>query len=134
MEESIEDRLENLEKLAASTKPILVEYESRTKGKWSITSLSYSSIERVAKTDQISRAEVTIEFTENPDPTPITLNQVTKGKRPKTYKVKKGDTLHKIVVKFYQTDNAKIIAAVAKINKIKNPKHKLKPGKDIKLP
>lgn len=134
MEISIESRLENLEKLAASTKPIIVEYDTRTKGKWSITTLSYTSIERMERTDQISRAEVTIEFTENPDPTPITINQITKGKRPKTYVVKKGDTLHKIVVRFYQTDNARIINAVAKANKIKNPKHKLHPGKHIKLP
>ena len=133
-EVSIEGRLDNLEKLAASRKPILVEYDTRTKGKWSITSLSYTSIERMAGTDQISRAEVTIEFTENPNPTPVTLNQITKGKRPKTYKVKKGDTLVKIVRKFYQTDSAPIVKAVAKANKIKNPKHKLHPGKEIKLP
>ena len=132
LEASIDGRLENLEELARSRKPIEVEYDPRTVGNWSITSMSYTSIERVAGTDEISRAEVTLEFTENPDPTPVSINQTTK-KRPKTYTVKKGDTLFEIVQKFYQTDNAKIVNAVAKINDIKNPKH-LKVGKKIKLP
>ena len=37
-------------------------------------------------------------------------------------------------MRFYQTDNAKIVNVIAKINKIKRANHHLKPGREIKLP
>lgn len=130
---SIDDRLENLETLAASDSPITVEYDPRTHGKWSITSLTYTSIERVEATNHISRAEVTIEFTENPNPTKVTINDYSPKKRPKYYTVKKNDTLAKIAQRFYGTDSAAIVRAIAKVNDIDNPKH-IKAGRKIKLP
>lgn len=129
---SIDERLINLEKLAESRKPLTVEYDPRTRGDWKITSMTYSSIERVKGTSHISRAEVQLEFTEDPEPTKITINETT-NKRPTKYTVKHGDTLQKIAVKFYQTDNARIVNAIAKANDIKNPKH-IKVGRKIKLP
>lgn len=128
--------LQTLETLAASRLPLTVEYDPRTWGYWHITSLSYDSVERREVDDVITRAVVQIEFTEVPDKTAFTLNEKTKynyTNRPKTYKAKKGESLREIVKKFYGTANRKIIKAVAKANKIKNPKH-IKPGQKIKLP
>lgn len=130
--------LATLEKLAASRLPLIVEYDPRTYGYWHITSLSYDSVERREVDDVITRATVQIEFTEVPDPTDFTLNIINKTKykytsRPKTYTAKKDESLRDIVKKFYGTANSKIVKAVAKANKIKNPKH-IKPGQKIKLP
>ena len=75
---------------------------------------------------------MTLEFTEDPEPTKISLNQAVK-KRPKTYKAKKGENLYDIVEKFYQTDSTRIVNAVAKVNDIKHPR-RIKAGKKIKLP
>ncbi len=39
---------------------------------------------------------------------------------PEDVKAKKGDTILKIVKKYYATDNARIVRAIAKVNKIEN--------------
>ena len=132
IERSIDFRLENLEWLAKTDIPLLVEYDPRTHGEWRITSMTYKSMERNAATNQITRAEVSLELTEDPEPTKVSLNQAVK-KRPKTYKAKKGENLFDIVLKFYQTDSTKIVNAVAKVNDIKHPR-RIQAGKKIKLP
>lgn len=132
---SIDDRLENLKALAQTNNPVFVGYDPQTTHKgtgWSITSLTFTSIERTKQDDYISRAEVTIEFTERPEKTDVTINKTTK-KRRKKYTVKKGETLFKIALKFYQTDNIQIVKAIAKVNDIKNYKH-VKTGKKLTLP
>lgn len=135
--ESVDTRLKALEKLASSRVPLIIEYDPRMVGTWHITAMSYKSMERYGQSDgtvHITRAEVTLEFTEVPDPTDVTINKVLlSNKRPKTYKFKKKDTLQKVVKKFYGTDSMAIIKAVAKVNKIKDLKH-IKPGKILKLP
>lgn len=134
--DSVNAELKMLEKLAASRIPLIVEYDPRTYGFWHISALSYSSMERLPQSDNITRATVDIEFVEVPDPTVFTLNIIEKVKytnRPKSYTSKKKDTLAKIVKRFYGTTNKNIIKAVAKANNIKNPKH-IKPGQKIKLP
>lgn len=137
-QESHDEELSILESLAASRLALIVEYDPRTYGHWHITSLSYDSVERNSENDSITRAMVSIEFTEVPDPTEFTLNIITKTQikytdRPKSYSAKKGESLRDIVKKFYGTANNKIIKAVAKANGIKNAKH-IKPGQKIKLP
>jgi LysM repeat protein len=133
IERSVDHKLDKLETLADSDIPLIVDYEPRTKGTWFITNMSYRSIERAEESDEITRAEVTLEFTETTDKTEFTLNRQKITERPKTYKPKKGETLAEIVKRFYGTSNAKIVAAVAKVNDIKNGQ-RLKPGKKIKLP
>ena len=54
-----------------------------------------------------------------------------KSKKPKTYKVKKGDTLWKIATKYYGA--GKHYTKIAKKNKLKKP-YKLKVGQKLKLP
>ena len=132
IEEPVDNRILALEKLAKTDIPLLIEYDPTTVGEWRITSMTYKSIERSQYTNQITRAEVTLEFTEDPEPTKISLNQAVK-KRPKTYKAKKGENLYDIVEKFYQTDSTRIVNAVAKVNDIKHPR-RIQAGKKIKLP
>jgi LysM repeat protein len=136
IEESIDDRLGTLRDLAKAKAPLEIRYgdDSHTEGEWSITNFSFRSVERNAITDEITRSEVTLEFTEVPDPTNVDLNSYAPKKRPKVYKTKEDDTLFKIVKAFYGTDNIKIVNAVAKINDIENVKHKMKAGRKIKLP
>ena len=132
IEEPVDGRIQQLEKLAETDIPLLVEYDPTTVGEWRITSLTYKSVERNQYTNQITRAEVSLELTEDPEPTKVSLNQAVK-KRPKTYKAKKGENLFDIVLKFYQTDSTKIVNAVAKVNDIKHPR-RIQAGKKIKLP
>lgn len=54
-----------------------------------------------------------------------------KSKKPKVYKVKKGDTLWKIATKYY--GKGKYQTKIAKKNKLKKP-YKLKAGQKLKLP
>lgn len=134
IETPINDRLDNLEKLAETPIPLKVKYDARTNSCfWHITNLTYRSIERSKDGDEITRAEVTIEFTETEDKTAITLNEYTPSKRPKQYITKDGDTLAKIAKKFYGTDNIAIVKAIGKVNDIENMK-RLKVGRKIKLP
>ncbi len=136
IEKSINDRLEKLETLASRKAPMIVEYggDKRVVGDWSFTNLSYRSMERSKDNDEITRAEVTIELTEVPNPTNVGLDRFQPRNRPKFYKTKKGDTLLRIVKKFYATDNVRIVKAVAKANKIENIKHPMKAGRRIRLP
>ena len=136
IEDGIDDRLKKLKTLAEQENSLIIEYggDKRVAGDWSITNYSFRSIERRKKDDEISRAEVTLEFTEVPSPTPVALDRYRPRERPKIYTTKKGDTLLKIVKRYYGTDHAKIVRAIAKINKIENIKHPMKAGRKIRLP
>jgi len=137
IEKSIRTDLRTLERLASARRPLVIEYDAHTKGFWHITALSYGSEERTKReSNDITRATVNIEFTEVTDKTEFTINRKTRivgTERPKAYTYKKGDTLQKIAKKYYGTTDPLIIKAIAKANKIKNPKH-IKPGTKIKLP
>ena len=137
IENPITYQLRTLERLAEARQPLVVEYDPHTRGFWHITALSYGSEERVREaSNEITRATVNIEFTEVADPTEFTLNRRTKiigVERPKSLKVKKGQTLTQIAKKYYGTTSPLIMKAIAKANNIKNPKH-IKPGTKLKLP
>lgn len=120
--------LNTLEAIALSDSPVLVEYESRTKGNWRITSLTYDSVLRNGE-DEITRATAQIEFTEIDYITGNTFNYT--AKRPKKINVVSGMTLHKIAEMYYGTSSPLTINAIAKANKITDRRH-LPPK--IKLP
>lgn len=61
---SFNDKLKQLEQLARANQPLIIEYEPRTYGEWNITSMSYDSAQRNKDSDEITRAIVSIEFTE----------------------------------------------------------------------
>lgn len=114
--------------------------------KWRITNWSFSSVYRHPKTNAITHAEVNLEFTMVQDSV-ITVGPLTTTKaptpkilKPKTvknlgkrkYKIKSGDTLQKLSIKFYKS--SKYWRYLADINKIRSPKYdsKMTPGKTIK--
>lgn len=134
--------------IALSNNKVRVSYGAMEAGLWRITNMSVSS-EKRTKTGEISEATMELEFTLASDarkfvgPTSGGKKKTTSGKKtppktkknknkkPKTYTVKKGDTLTKIAVKFYS--NAKAYKKIAKENKIKNP-NKIRVGQKLKLP
>ena len=141
-EKSIDSDLATLEQLAFTKQILLVEYDPRTQGQWNITSLDYESIERQSGSNIITRANVNIEFTEaigfNTKTNVASLvagsaslvASSTSTSNPKTYVIKKGDTLSAISIKFYYTPNKwRIIADANKLD----PKN-LKIGKTIRIP
>ena len=141
-EKSIDSDLATLEQLAFTKQILLVEYDPRTQGQWNITSLDYESIERQSGSNIITRADVNIEFTEaigfNTKTNVASLvagsaslvASSTSTSNPKTYVIKKGDTLSAISIKFYYTPNKwRIIADANKLD----PKN-LKIGKTIRIP
>ena len=141
-EKSIDSDLATLEQLAFTKQILLVEYDPRTQGQWNITSLDYESIERQSGSNIITRANVNIEFTEaigfNTKTNVASLvagsaslvASTTSTSNPKTYVIKKGDTLSAISIKFYYTPNKwRIIADANKLD----PKN-LKVGKTIRIP
>ena len=141
-EKSIDSDLATLEQLAFTKQILLVEYDPRTQGQWNITSLDYESIERQDGSNIITRANVNIEFTEaigfNTKTNVASLvagsaslvASSTSTSNPKTYVIKKGDTLSAISIKFYYTPNKwRIIADAHKLD----PKN-LKIGKTIRIP
>ena len=141
-EKSIDSDLATLEQLAFTKQILLVEYDPRTQGQWNITSLDYESIERQDGSNIITRANVNIEFTEaigfNTKTNVASLvagsaslvASSTSTSNPKTYVIKKGDTLSAISIKFYYTPNKwRIIADANKLD----PKN-LKIGKTIRIP
>ena len=141
-EKSIDSDLATLEQLAFTKQILLVEYDPRTQGQWNITSVDYESIERQSGSNIITRANVNIEFTEaigfNTKTNVASLvagsaslvASSTSTSNPKTYVIKKGDTLSAISIKFYYTPNKwRIIADANKLD----PKN-LKIGKTIRIP
>lgn len=131
-EESFDSELKTLEQMASSRIPIFVEMDPRTYGKWHITAMSYTSVERRNDTDEITRANVEIELTEITTNTDITINQVTRG-RPKNFTPTNRTSMFKIAKQFYGTKNLQIVRAIAAVNGITNLR-RVPPGKPIRLP
>jgi hypothetical protein len=132
IEESFDQDLATLEKLAESRVPILIEYDPRTYGRWRITTLTYSSVERSPDSDEITRANVDITFTEITGKTDVTINVGVKS-RPKNFRPQAKTTMFKIAQQFYGTKDIRIVRAIASANNIKNLRN-IPPGKRIKLP
>lgn len=132
-EESVNSDLKVLEDMADSRVPLTVEYDPRTYGQWSITALSYTSVERRNDSDEITRANVEIELTEITTDTEVTINSVIRNKRPRTFTPNKRMSMQQIAKRFYGTSNIKIVRAIANYNNIKNLR-RIPPGKVIRLP
>lgn len=126
--QSVNSYITRLEELAGSDNPIIVEYEPRTKGKWRIAGLSYSSVTRDHVSNEITQATATIEFTEIATKTEMTINNT---RRPKKVTVRHGDTLTRIATTYYGTSSTYIVNAIAKANNIRNVRHL---PKTIRLP
>lgn len=135
---SVEPLLGALERLAGSGKRITIAGLSpRERGPWRLTDASVSGDTRQQGTNAITRATVSLTFTEASDANPK-LGPVHGGKKTtktvkkaKKYTIKKGDTLKKIATKFYGSPDG--WKAIAKANKIKTP-DKLKVGSVITIP
>lgn len=144
--------LRKLMSIAQSKKRVQVSYGSWESGIWHVSSLSFGSVLRHPDTNEITRAEVDIEFIRSSsaeqklgpltggvkEPATGGSKKHNKGRdpkkysgKPRTYQVKKGDTLTKIAVEFYH--DAGMWRKIADANKIRNPR-KLKPGKFLRLP
>lgn len=135
-DQSFDQQLKILEDMAESRLPLTIEYDPRTYGKWTITTLSFTSVERRNDSNEITRANVDIEFTEVTTDTKVTINQVTrirKTSRPKAFTPQKRTSMFKIAKRFYGTRNKKVVRAIAKYNNIKNLR-RIPPGKRIRLP
>lgn len=132
-EESVNSDLKVLEDMAESRVPLTVEYDPRTYGQWSITALSYTSVERRNDSDEITRANVDIELTEVTSDTEVTINSVIRNKRPRTFTPTNRTSMQAIAKRFYGTSNIKIVRAIANYNNIKNLR-RIPPGKTIRLP
>lgn len=131
-DESFDSSLKILEQMSSTRIPLTIEYDPRTYGKWHITAMSYTSIERRNDSDEITRANVEIEFTEITTKTDITINVVTRG-RPKNFTPTNKTTMFKIAKQFYGTKNIRIVRAIAAANGITNLR-RIPPGKAIRLP
>lgn len=136
-------QLRELARYSRGTTRLRVNYSTWEDGLWRISSMSITTLQRHPVTDEITRAEVAVEFVLAADLSthigPVTggVKPPQSGTPPKTppktrkYKIKRGDTLMKIAHKFYK-DSSKW-RKIAKANKIKNPR-KLKVGRIITIP
>lgn len=145
----VTDTLWNLKVLSETTLPIKLTYGGYFESKytWRITKFEFTSQERHPTTSEITKAEVSLEFTvvqdvvlstgpvsggvkppATPAKKPTTPTKKAPKKKYKTYTVKKGDTLISIAIKLFK--NASKWRYLADTNKIKN--HKIKPGQKLK--
>lgn len=134
---SVEDYIADLAEIAAGgLRVTLLNMSSQERGPWRITGLTVGGELRQYGTNAITRATVTLALTEasdaNPKVGPVSGGTKGKGaKVPKTYTVKKGDTLRSIAEKFY--GDPADWQRIAKLNGIKDP-DALKAGRTLKLP
>jgi nucleoid-associated protein YgaU len=130
--ESVDMELKKLTALAEDTDIITVEYDPRCWGNWRISTLSIDSEQRHPDTSEITRAMVSIEFTEADDRgIDTTSSVIAPASRPKTYTVRSGETLYKISDQFY--GDVTKWRKIADANGIKDPKM-LVDGSRIRLP
>lgn len=134
----IEDDLRDLRAVATARQRVtLVNLSPRERGPWRITDVSIGGELRQHGSNLLTRATVTLVLTEasdaNPKVGPVSGGHGGNGpgKRPKTYVIRKGDTLRKIANRFY--GDPSVWRQIAKANGIKHPNN-LKPGRKIKLP
>lgn len=133
----VEGQIDRLRKIAESGQRVSVLGMSpQERGPWRVDDLTITGTLRRQGTNELTRADVTLSLVEasdaNPKVGPVSGGHGGKGgKRPKFYKVRKGDTLRKIANRFYGDPG--VWRQIAKANGIKNP-DKLKVGRKIKLP
>lgn len=145
---SIESELTALRAIAESGSRVMVALDpSTSKYRWRITKFAQETTARQHGTNDPTRAVVTMTLTEAADPVvavgPVTGGHSTGGKggkggkdddkkRPKTYTMKKGDTLQSVAKRFY--GSASFWDEIAKANKIRNVKKQVKVGLKLTLP
>lgn len=145
---SVEPSLMRLNMIANSATPCTVgNWGGLEQGFWWITRMTITSELREEGSNQVTRATVAITFTQAPYnsyklPTPAAPKPVKPSHptgsthpkapaRPKTYTVRKGDTLSGIAVRFY--GDADRFRDIARVNRIKNP-NRIYPGQKLVLP
>ncbi len=137
IEASVVDSLAALERLANSDYNLAVNYDNRTAGQWRITKLTYDSVERSVWTNDITRADADIEFTQMPEAQTYTPPSPGTGTG-RTYTVKAKDTLRKIIKTNYPGVTKKEVkqlkSQIKNLNKQITNWNKLKPGTVIRLP
>lgn len=115
---SQEDALTQLEALAGTIVPLVIEYDPRCAGTWRLTSLSYTSELREKEMDEITRATASLEFTEVTEPLAMSINA---GRnRPKKYRPKAGESVYDIAMTYYGTSSPAIIKAILIANDVKS--------------
>lgn len=131
-EASIEARLTALDALAHAGTRVQFVYGAGEAGWWTITDLSVQILERVAGSNDASRAEVTFTLTEANAGQQAAPQSFTT--RWRTHTVRKGDTLYRIAAKYLGRGGR--WKEIAKANGIKNPKAKtgLKVGRRLRIP
>lgn len=137
-QQPVEDFIRDLRAVATSRQRVtFVNLSPRERGPWRISDLTITGELRQAGTNHITRATVTLALTQASDAAPK-VGPVSGGhsgngpdKRPKTYVIRKGDTLRSIANRFY--GDPSVWPQIAKANGIKAPNN-LKPGRKIKLP
>lgn len=145
-QESVEDLLTELERIAEELKPVKFRnYGPAEDGWYALSSLSISDIQRQQGTNLRTRATAAMTFTEDPD-VDVKVGPASgghdksKGDKgrdrraggwPKSYVVKSGDTLSAISIRFY--DEAGGWRRIAEANGIRDPRT-LAAGKKLKIP
>jgi nucleoid-associated protein YgaU len=147
---AVSAELRTLTQYARMNTRLRVVYSSWEAGLWRITSMAMHSTQRHPDTNEITRATVDVEFTLASDITtnigPVSggvytpagsgLTAIAGGTSGgvRKYTVKKGDTLHKIAIKFYR--NSSKWRSIAKANKIKNPRknRQMRVGRVLRIP
>lgn len=138
--QSVATPLNQLAVIAASGTRIRLNFDARaSRHLWRMTSHSEQVIARQHGTNQPTRAVVSMTFTEVSDsvravgPASGGTAEVTytDKTRPKTYRWKKGDSMHKVAKRFYGT--AALWDALSDYNRISRTR-RLVPGRIIKLP
>lgn len=139
---SIWTELSTLRGMAKSDDYVQIIYTSNESGLWRITDFNFNILFRNVHNNP-SRATVNMTFSRVKSGT-LNSGPATGGKKPKaaakpkkskkktrTYKVKKGDTLWAISLRYYKTGSK--WTKIADANKITNPR-KLKIGKTLRIP
>lgn len=136
-QQPVEAYINQLRRIAESGQRVTVlGLSPQERGPWRVDDLTITGELRRQGDNAITRATATLSLVEasdaNPKVGPVSGGHGGKGgKRPKFYKVRKGDTLRKIANRFYGDPG--VWRQIAKANGIKNP-DKLKVGRKLKLP
>lgn len=148
-EQSVENQIDDILKLAHSHKVLRVGYGELESRFWRLANVTVTSQLRNRR-GQITRATVDLDFTS------VTNQRVFAGPtsggkggdkdknkndggggggerdRPKFYRIRRGDTLTEIAVRFY--GRARMWRRIADVNNIKHPRRGIEVGKRIRLP
>lgn len=136
---SIEAQLSALRELARSGKRMRVNLDpTTTRFLWRLTGFSQQVISRQHGTNHATRAVCSLTFQRASD-TVVAVGPVTGGKkgssnakkRPRYHVWRKGDTLVKVAVRYY--DDGSMWRRIADVNGIRRPKH-IKVGRRLLLP